>query len=138
MVACGAISLIALIAAIFLPVMKKEAGILSAITGGIALLVPFLEPIHLNIIYGLGLAYLAFVIVRKQLKSNKEDELKTKINNNLINAIQDIKETKPDIFKEIAPVIAERNTVYTDGNNKVQDQAVVEHIDAVLRDYERK
>lgn len=131
MATCGVLALAALACAIWLPVLKKEAGQFAAITGGVALMVPFLQPIHLNIIYALGLAYVAFRIIRRHM-------LTEKTNNNLINTIQDVKDTKPDVYKEIQPILAERNTVYVKGNEKKEDTAVVNHIDAVLREYERK
>jgi len=138
MVVCGAVSLIALLVAIFSPVYKREAGIFAAITGGVALLVPFLEPIHLNILYGCGLAYIAFLVIKKQIVSEKARALAEKTSSNLINSVQDLKETKPDAFKELQPILADRNTVYVDGNKTAPDKEVTDHIDSVLRDYDRK
>jgi hypothetical protein len=131
MATCGVLALAGLACAIWVPVFKKEAGQFAAITGGVALLVPFLQPVHLNIIYALGLIYVLYLMIRKHMLADRT-------NTNLINAVQDIKETKPEVYKEVQPIIAERNTKYVKGNEKKEDAAVVNHIDAVLRDYERK
>lgn len=138
MITCGSLSLIGLAAAIWLPVFKREAAWFAGITGGVALLVPFLQPIHLNIIFGLGILYVLFLAVRKHLNSEKDKELAQRTNNNLINFVQDVKETKPETYEEIKPLLEERNTKYVNGNEKVEDTEVVNHIDGVLRDYERK
>ena len=135
---CGAISLISLLAAVFSPVFKKEAGIFAAITGGVALLVPFLAPIHLNIIFGLGLAYVAYSVISAHYRTQKQLTLATTTTQNLVNSVQDLKETKPEAYKELAPILTDRNTVYTADNKTVPDTAVIAHIASVLKDYDRK
>lgn len=138
MIACGSISLLALLAACFSPVFKKEAGIFAAITGGVALLVPFLEPVHLNIVFGLGLAYVAFLVISKHYQAQKQLKLATSTTQNLVNSVQDLKEQQPEAYKALSPILADRNTIYTADNKTVPDTAVITHIDSVLKDYDRK
>jgi hypothetical protein len=61
-----------------------------------------------------------------------------KTNENLINAIQTIKENKPDLYKkELKPELLEWNTKYK-GSEKIEDEQVSKNIESILKEYERK
>jgi CHASE3 domain sensor protein len=128
---CGLISLGALAGAIFSPLFKKEFGILSVITGGVAVAIPFIEPLHVGIVALLVLMYVFYKMERKSAISLKTNE-------NLVNAIQDIKDKAPSLYKKrIKPTISEWNKKYK-GEEKVDDEGVKSNIDLILKDYERK
>jgi hypothetical protein len=132
MIALGACSLIGLIVAIYIPLFRKKAGYFAAITGGAAICIPFIQQSHINIGLGLGVLYIAYLVIKDQLVSHKTNE-------NLINAVQEIKDLKPNLYKdEIKPLLDEWNKKYLSDGTKVDDKAVVKHIDEILRDYEKK
>jgi hypothetical protein len=131
MTTLGICSLAGLLVAIYLPLFRKESGYFSAITGAIALAIPFIQPLHINIILLCGLAYVAYLIIIRHTVSNKTNE-------NLINALQDIKDDKPDLYNELKPVLSEWNTKYQKDGTKVDDLSVIKHIDEILKDYQRK
>ena len=79
-----------------------------------------------------GAAYVAFLLIRKHSISHKTNE-------NLINAVQEIKDLKPNLYKdEIKPLLDEWNKKYLSDGTKIDDKAVVKYIDEILRDYEKK
>jgi hypothetical protein len=128
---CGLVALGSLAGAIFSPLFKKELGIFAGVTGAIAISVPFVQPLHIGIVFALVLIYVFVKIERKGAVSLKTNE-------NLINAIQSIKENKPDLYDaEIKPELTEWNKTYR-GDEKIEDKVVTKHIDDILRDYERK
>ena len=127
----GICSIIGLFVAIYLPVFRKESGYFAAITGGIALGVPFIQPLHINIILLCGLAYVAFLIIKKHNTSHKTNE-------NLVNALQDVKDDKPELYNQLKPILSEWNTKYSKNGKKVEDPTVIKHIEQILKDYERK
>jgi len=127
----GICSIVGLFVAIYLPVFRKESGYFAAITGGIALGVPFIQPLHINIILLCGLAYVAFLIIKKHNTSHKTNE-------NLVNALQDVKDDKPELYNQLKPILSEWNTKYSKNGKKVEDPTVTKHIEQILKDYERK
>lgn len=128
----GLLSIAALFIAIYIPVYRKESGYFAAITGGVAIAIPFLQSWHVNIALLIGLAYIAYLIIRKQVISHKTNE-------NLVNFVQDVKESKPDLYKnELKPLLGEWNTKYLKDGSKVEDKKITEHIEEILKDYERK
>lgn len=131
MTALGVCSLVGLLVGIYFPLFRKESGYFAAITGGIALGIPFIQPLHINIILLCGLAYVAFLVIKKHNISYKTNE-------NLVNALQDVKDDKPEIYNELKPVLSEWNKRYQKNGKKVDDSSVIKHIDEILKDYERK
>jgi hypothetical protein len=128
---CGLVALASLAGAIFSPLFKKELGILSGVTGAVAIAIPFVEPLHIGIVVTLVFLYILYKMERKGAVSLKTNE-------NLINAIQTIKENKPDLYKkELKPELLEWNTKYK-GSEKIEDEQVSKNIESILKEYERK
>lgn len=131
MIALGLASLVGLAIAIYVPLFRKKAGYFAAITGGAAVCIPFIQQSHINIGLGLGLLYVAYLVIKDNLISHKTNE-------NLVNFVQDVKDDKPEVYKEIKPLLTEWNTKYDGAGNKIEDTKVVNHIEEILHDYERK
>lgn len=143
----GGLAVLALIATIYLPVMKSESAILAGVMGAVTICLPFIEP------WMLGYTALAAVILligwliykhHSSIKSNQSIiTLESKVSKNLVNAIQDIKEKNEEVYtKYIKPVLEEWNTTVThnaDGTTtKTTDTEVTKAITSKLIESDRK
>ena len=131
---CGALALAALAGAIWSPVSKKEFGIFAAVLGTITIIIPFVQPAHVAI--GAGVIFLIIIgfIVKKYGVAQKSSE-------NLINFVQTIKDTKPEIYNQIKTDLVDANSKYSTNSEgktvKVEDKTVEKHVESVLKDYEK-
>jgi hypothetical protein len=143
----GAIAVLALIAAVFAPVFKKESATIAGIMGAVTVALPFIEPWMV----GIGLAsILALFIGWMVMKHHKELsvrekalELESKVNKNLVNVIQDVKDKSKEVFEShLKPALEDWNTTVKqnpDGSIiKVADKEVMDAIDSKLIQSDRK
>lgn len=142
----GAIALAALIASIYLPVMKSESITLAAILGAITVALPFVELWMIGLGAGLVIVGLiGWMIYKHNNQLVAKDKLlatEKTISSNLVNVIQDVKEKSKDLYDtQIKPSLEEWNTKYIkheDGTTtKVVDKAVTQAIDAKLVEAQR-
>lgn len=125
----GVLSIASLIVGVYLPLFKKQAFTISAITGAGAILIIFLQPVHFAVIFTLGILIgLGFLFRKVGIVSQSSA--------NAFNAIQEFKENEPEKYESLRPILEEYNKRYV-GNEKVEDKAVTSYIKEVLKDYEK-
>jgi len=114
------------IAAIFAPVLKKQFGIGAAVSLGIAIGIVLIPQWVITtvacVLFTILIIWVAYDIV-----------VANRAASNTYRAIQDIKVNKPEVFKEVAPVLSEWQTKYTKDGSTVPDVKAMDHIDAVLK-----
>lgn len=136
----GALAVIAMIAAVYIPLMRREAGVVALILGGVTVALPFLEAWHVAAAGAVAIVSLiAWMIYKhdKQLTSEKT------VSNNLVNVIQDVKEKSKEVFDSLVkPSLEQWNTKYvkdSKGNvTTVPDTSVEAAIDQKLVESQRK
>jgi hypothetical protein len=128
----GGLSLLALAGAIFIPVAKRELGLLAAILGGIAVALPFITPVQASLVFGIGLALVLFVILRKLFIKDKSEKA-------VYRAVQEYKTEKPGDFNvNLAPKLENWTGKYDKDGKVVKDEVIVKHIDSILLETEAK
>jgi hypothetical protein len=128
----GGLSLLALAGAIFIPVAKRELGSLAAILGGITVLLPFVTPFQASLVFGIGLALVLFVILRKLFIKDKSEKA-------VYRAVQEYKTEKPGDFNvNLAPKLENWTGKYDKDGKVVKDEVIVKHIDSILLETEAK
>jgi len=143
----GALALIALLAAIYIPLMRFESGLTAAILGVVTISLPFVTPLIVGLIGGgsiLGLV--SWVIIKHNIDIKKKEkiiETEQRVGSNLVNAIQDVKDKAKDVFdSHIKPSLEEWNNIVTTDNHgnitKVKDSEVIKSIDKKLITSNRK
>jgi hypothetical protein len=131
-IASGLIAVACVAGAFFSPIFKDKLALGAGLFGAISVSVIFLEPWHVGLFFSITFIGGAAWFLRKHFISNKTNE-------NLINAIESIKDKGGDLYeKHIKPELAEWNTKYLKSGEKIEDKAVIKHVDEILRDYERK
>ena len=129
----GIIAALCIAGAIYSPVSKRELIIGAAVFGGAAVALPFLEMWHVMTAIGIVLAAICGRVLYKYRKEER-------VNEALILANQDIKDCKPDVWKnEVAPIVEDRLKKYVKKNGKLvleKDPSIEAHIDAKLAEYE--
>lgn len=131
-ISCGFLAVACVAGAFFSPIFKDKLALGAGLFGVISISVIFLEPWHVALAFGLILVAAGAWILRKTSVGQKTNE-------NLINAIQSIKEKSGDLYeKHIKPELVEWNTKYLKTGEKVKDEAVAKNIESILIDYEHK
>lgn len=131
-IAAGLIAVACVAGAFFSPIFKDKLALGAGLFGAISIGVIFIEPWHVILFFSVSFLVVGAWFLRKHFISNKTNE-------NLINAIQSIKDKSGDLYeKHIKPELSEWNTKYLKSGEKIEDEAVVKHVDEILRDYERK
>lgn len=131
MISLGSLSILGLAAAIFLPLFKSQCFTFSGVCGAGAILIPFVLPVHFAIIFGAAFILSLLWLFMKFFVSNKT-------NQNVINGIQEFRESFPKEYSNLKPILAEFNKKYSGaGVEKVEDKAVTNHINSILKDYDR-
>lgn len=132
MLVCGGLGLAALAGAIFVPVMKREFGLLAAILGGITVSLPFLTPFYMAIVFATGFIIVLGIIARKFFISRKSEKA-------VYRAIQEMKTQNPEEYKTLlAPKLEDWTGKYDKNGKVIQDPAIVKHIDNILLETEAK
>jgi hypothetical protein len=130
----GGISLACLAGAIFSPLFKDKLGLLAGILGGVAIGILFLTPLMV----GMALAFIMLVVgIIVVIKFGKAE----KVNNNLINAMQEIKEVEPDVYeKSVKNRLIDWNSKYKKIRGKIEkvkDMGVEKYIESKLINKEK-
>lgn len=127
----GIAFLICLGLAIYSPVYKGKFGLAAGVLGLVTLAIPFIEWWMI-----LG----AFVIIGAAVYfAMREHHVATRTNESLVNVVQDKKDKDPEAYKdELKPLLEEWNSIYTKTGEKIQDKAVTDYIEKILRQYGRK
>lgn len=133
MVGCGIAAALCILGTLYSPVGKGSLAIGSAIFGGAAAAIPFIEGWMILVAVLVVAAIITIVFLYKHHIADKTSD-------NLINHIQDIKEN-PDISDEVKQIIKKSLTEWNGkyvGNNVTQtDNAVEKYIKSKLKDYGR-
>jgi hypothetical protein len=128
----GVAALACLAGAIFVPVMKKELGVLAGILGATTILLPFVTPFYATIALGTVFIGVLGTISYKFFLSDKTNKA-------VIRAVQEHKEEDPKGFKEkLAPKLENWTGKYDKDGKVVEDKALKNYIDKVLIETESK
>jgi hypothetical protein len=128
----GALSLAALVGAIFVPVMKRELGLLAAILGGVTVALPFITPFYMAIVFGSVFVIVLGMIARKFFISNKSEKA-------VYRAIQEMKTANPEEYKKLlAPKLSNWTGKYDKDGEVAEDKTITTHIDKILIETEAK
>jgi len=125
----GVLSVAALFIGLYLPLLKKQAFTFSAITGAGAILIIFIQPLHFAIIFTIAIILGLYFLFRKVGVISQSAA-------NSFNAIQEFKETQPEKYKALKPILIEYNKKYTK-NGKVEDEESTGYVEEVLKNYEK-
>jgi len=125
----GVLSVAALFIGLYLPLFKKQAFTFSAITGAGAILIIFMQPLHFTIIFTIAIILGLYFLFRKVGIISQSSA-------NAFNAIQEFKETQPEKYKALKPILEEYNKKYVK-DDKVEDKEATGYIKEVLRHYEK-
>jgi membrane protein implicated in regulation of membrane protease activity len=131
-IASGLLAVACVAGAFFSPIFKDKLALGAGLFGAISVGILFIEPWHVACAFGLIFLVALTWFLRKHFISHKTNE-------NLINAIQSIKDKGGNIYEtHIKPELSEWNTKYLKSGDKIEDKTVTGHIDEILKDYERK
>jgi membrane protein implicated in regulation of membrane protease activity len=131
-IASGLLAVACVAGAFFSPIFKDKLALGAGLFGAISVGIIFLEPWHVSLAFALIFIVGLTWFLRKHFISHKTNE-------NLINAIQSIKDKGGNIYEtHIKPELSEWNTKYLKSGDKIKDKTVTGHIDEILKDYERK
>lgn len=131
-IAAGLIAVACVAGAFFSPIFKDKLALGAALFGAISVSVIFLEPWHVGLFFAITFIGGGAWFLRKHFVSNKTNE-------NLVNAVQSIKDESGHIYEAyIKPQLTEWNTKYLKSGEKVEHKAVVDHVEEILKDFERK
>ena len=134
MIWCGIGAALAMVGAIYSPVGKGGMTLISAILGFVAIAIMYIEP-WMVLTVGLVGAFsaLAYMLYRHHLSESS--------NENIINAIQDVKEKSGESYDVLKKSLTEWNTKYQKNNRgeleEVPDHKVMSYIDSKLAEYGR-
>lgn len=134
MIWCGIGAALAMVGAIYSPVGKGGMTLISAILGFVAIAIMYIEP-WMVLTVGLVGAFsaLAYMLYRHHLSESS--------NENIINAIQDVKEKSGDSYDVLKKSLVEWNTKYQKNGRgeleEVPDHKVMNYIDSKLAEYGR-
>jgi len=129
MAGLGILSVAALFIGLYLPLFKKQAFTFSAICGGGAIAVLFMQPWHFTIVFIIAILLGLYFIFRKVGVVSQSAS-------NVINSVQEFKEKHSEKYESLRPILEEYNKTYTK-DGKVEDVAATGYIKEVLRDYEK-
>ncbi len=131
---CGILSLLCLAGVVYSPVFKSKFGIMSSILGLCAVGVWFIEPWMVAVGFGTILVCILGFFA-------KEHYISDVANDNMVNAIQDIKETSGETYGQVKKSLQEWNTKYKTNANgevvEVADKTIEKYIDQKLAEYGR-
>lgn len=134
MIWCGIGAALAMAGAVYSPVGKGGLALISSILGFVAIAIMYIEPWMVLTVGLVG----AFVAVGYMLYNHHISDAS---NENIINAIQDVKEKSSDSYDVLKKSLVEWNTKYQKDRfgevEEVPDQKVIRYIDSKLAEYGR-
>jgi hypothetical protein len=134
MIWCGIGAALAMAAAVYSPVGKAELAIISGILAFVALAIMYIQPWMVLTVGLVGVAAAIGYVLYKHNISETSNE-------NMINAIQDMKEKSGPSYDDLKKSLQEWNTTYKTTKSgeitEVADKKVMDYIDKKLAEYGR-
>lgn len=134
MIWCGIGAALAMVGAVYSPVGKGGLALISGILGFVAVAIMYIEPWMVLTVGLVGaFAALGYMLYKHHIAETSND--------NIINAIQDVKEKSNDSYSVIKQSLLEWNTKYQKNKlgelEEVADKKVMDYIDNKLAEYGR-
>jgi len=134
MMVTGGLSLVAIIAAIYIPLFRKQCVLAGIALGFVTFAILYLQPIHILLSGSSLLLLIGLWVILDHRHKEKEEEFKQSVAQDTYRAIEEIKRKSPEVYeKTIKPVLEEWHTVYDkESGFVIPNGRAQEHIDEVL------